>query len=161
MVRDTTLDILNKFLLLEEGQVVFYSTLAAKAPNEELSRGLKRLAAIETNHVEHLKEKIALLSYSDSPFSALKNTAFEAGLEVFGGTVNIAEGIVGLKNLINAGALAESKAIADYRQALTKIQAPELKDMLWEHLIDEELHLLWLKKQAENLGQGDRSFVPF
>ncbi len=152
MVQDTTLGLLNQFLLLEEGQVVFYSALTAKASNEELSRGLKRLAAVEANHVKNLKEKIACLSSDDNPFGPIKSTALEAGLGVFGGTVSIAEGIVGLKNLMNAGAFAESKAIADYRRALTKIQDPELRDMLWEHLIDEELHLLWLKKQAESIG---------
>lgn len=150
MIDDALLDLLNKFLFLEEGQVVLYSTLADKAPNEELNQGLRRLTAIEATHVENLKEKITLLFPQKDPANPLRTTMVGAGLDIFGGTVGIVKGVVGLKNLMKAGVFAETKAIAEYRQALTKIKNPQLRDMLWEHLIDEELHLLWLDKQTDS-----------
>lgn len=151
MSQEIISSILNQFLFLEEGQVVFYSTLAEKATHEELNRGLKRLAAIEANHVKNLKEKIVFYFPEDNPLNPVRTTAVGVGLNLFGSSVGIAKGIVGLKNLIKAGALAETKAISEYRQALTKIQDPELRDMLWDHLIDEELHLLWLNEQAKQI----------
>lgn len=152
MEQKTLYDLLKRILLLEEGQVVLYSALASKAPDEETTYGLKRLAAIEGEHVNHIETKIAkLFPEENGTLSTIKNTMKEASLKFFGSTINVTEGITGLITLMQAGAAAETKAIADYRQMLAQIREPELRDMMWHHLIDEELHYLWLEKRVQQM----------
>ncbi|NLC76146.1 MAG: ferritin-like domain-containing protein [Clostridia bacterium] len=145
-------EILNKMLLLEESQVTLYSALAAKAPNEELFYGLQRLAKIESDHVKAIENKLkSLFPAPEEAISNLKNALTDGGLKIFGSTVSAVQGLTGLGPLLRAGAAAEEKAMADYRQHIAQIKDFELRDMFWEHLIDEELHYFWLKKKGEQL----------
>ena len=42
----------------------------------------------------------------------------------------------------------EKKAIADYRELIKMVDSPDIKDLLLNNLIDEELHINWLEHQA-------------
>jgi rubrerythrin len=147
---NTLQETLNRMLLLEESQVTLYSTLASKAPGEELTYGLQRLAKIESDHVTAIRGKLTeLFPVEDNAINNLKNSLTDAGLKLFSSTVSAAQDLTGLLPLMKAGAAAEEKAMADYRQTIAQIKDFELRDMFWEHLIDEELHYLWLKKKIE------------
>lgn len=149
---NTIQEILNKMLLLEESQVTLYSSLVSKAPDEELTYGLQRLAKIESDHVKAIQAKLnSLFPNQDTALTNLKNSLADAGLKVFASTVSATQDLTGLTPLLKAGAAAEEKAMADYRQTIAQIKDFELRDMFWEHLIDEELHYLWLKKKIEQL----------
>lgn len=152
MTQEALYGTLQKILLLEESQVVFYSTLASKAPNEEMVQGLQRLSAVEKEHVVNIQTKIAqLFPEKESSLLSLKDNVTDMGLSLFGSTVGITQEIAGLVNLLKAGAAAEQKAIGDYKKLLGQIQIPELREMLWGHLIDEELHYLWLQKRIKEM----------
>lgn len=145
-------EILNRMLLLEESQVVLYSALASKAHDEELTYGLQRLAKIERGHVTAIESKLKeMFPTQDNAIDNLKSSLADAGLKLFGSTVSAAQDLTGLIPLLKAGAAGEEKAMADYRQTIAQIKDFELRDIFWEHLIDEELHYLWLKKKIEQL----------
>lgn len=142
-------DVLNRILLLEKSQVVLYSTMAAKAPTEELAYGLQRLAKIENDHVMAIQHQLQnLVPNQENKIHQLKSSIADAGLKGFGSIISTAQEVTSLASLLKAGAYAEEKAMADYRQFLAHIRDVELRDMFWEHLIDEELHYLWLKEKA-------------
>ncbi|NLL18546.1 MAG: hypothetical protein GX262_05915, partial [Clostridia bacterium] len=104
----------------------------------------------ESDHVTAIRGKLTeLFPVEDNAINNLKNSLTDAGLKLFSSTVSAAQDLTGLLPLMKAGAAAEEKAMADYRQTIAQIKDFELRDMFWEHLIDEELHYLWLKKKIE------------
>lgn len=146
---DQVQDALQKILLLEKSQVVLYSTLAAKAPDEELMYGLQRLAKIENDHVLAIQQK--LLEYypnQEGLVRQVRDSLTGVGLKGFGTLISTAQGVAGLGALMKAAAAAEERAMADYRRAIARLKDQAIKDIFWEHLIDEELHHLWLKDKA-------------
>lgn len=145
-------DTLNRILLLEKSQVVLYSTLASKAPTEELAYGLQRLAQIENDHVIAISNKLKeLFPHQENRIHQWKTSIADVGLKGFGSIVGTAQELTGLASMMKASAAAEEKAMAHYRQMLTQFKDFELRDMFWEHLIDEELHYLWLKEKAARM----------
>lgn len=145
-------DTLNRILLLEKSQVVLYSTMASKAPTEELAYGLQRLAKIENDHVLAIENKLKkLFPHQDNKIHQLKSSVADAGLKGFGSIVSTAQELTSIASIMKAGAYAEEKAMNHYRQMLTQFKDFELRDMFWEHLIDEELHYLWLKEKAARM----------
>src|SRR5690606_26587222 len=80
-----------------------------------------------------------------------KNSVVDAGLKGFGSLVSTAQGLAGLGVVMKYAAMAEERAMADYRKSIVQIRDPELKAIFWQHLIDEELHYLWLKEKAVQL----------
>ncbi|HHY60017.1 MAG TPA: hypothetical protein GX504_05310 [Clostridia bacterium] len=149
---DLVQDALEKMLALEKSQVALYATLAAKAPDEELVYGLQRLAKIENDHVLAIQQKLReYYPNQESLFGQVKDSLTAVGLKGFSALVNTAQGVAGLGLLMKAAAAAEERAMADYRRAIARIKDQAIRDIFWEHLIDEELHYLWLKEKAAQL----------
>lgn len=145
-------DALHKMLILEKSQVTLYSSLAAKAPNEELVHGLQRLAKIENDHVLAIEQKLLeYFPHQNGTLRQVKDSVAGLGLKGFSTLINTAGGLAGLGILMKAAAAAEERAMADYRKAIAHLQDQAIIDIFWEHLIDEELHYLWLKEKAAQL----------
>jgi len=57
-----------------------------------------------------------------------------------------------MKNVLRFDIALENKAITDYRDLIEKVREPEIRDLLWNNMIDEELHTSWMQDALEDSG---------
>ncbi|MBC7325967.1 MAG: ferritin-like domain-containing protein [Moorella sp. (in: Bacteria)] len=135
---------LNWFYSLEVEQVDLYRTQARAATDIYLQQVLTRVAAIEQEHVLNLEAEIrrrgATPTRLGSVIAPLLGTAA-------GTILNWTRS----RTVLWANITLEEKAIADYKRLILKVAERSLFDLLWSHLIDEDLHTAWFSNKLKEL----------
>lgn len=138
---------LNWFYTLELNQIDLYITQSKKVDDQYTRKVLERSAQIEEQHalnisaqLKELGAKPTLLGDLIGPFTGK-----------IGGYVTP---LVGLKNMLKANVMLERKAMNDYKKFISSLKDEKgLTDLLWAHLIDEDLHASWFESKAKELGK--------
>lgn len=138
---------LNFFVLIEKQQVELYKSQAEVVTDKKLARALKRFMEIEQSHVENITQLLQYLNSYDNPAFAVAGKAIGQGAKLIG---TILAGTQKEKYMLTANIFGEMKAIQDYKKIIKQIDDPVIKEVLWNNLIDEELHLKWMKARIAN-----------
>lgn len=149
MQRDTLIAKLNWFYTLELQQVDLYTAQAQAVEDIYLAKVLARVAAIEQQHVDNIAAEI----------NRLGGEPIELG-DVIGpimgrvsGTIT---GALGPVMLLKADIALEEKAMKDYKDMILKVgEDPRLFALLWDNLIDEDLHSAWFANKIKEIAGND------
>ncbi|MBE3572192.1 MAG: ferritin-like domain-containing protein [Moorella humiferrea] len=135
---------LNWFYTLEIEQVELYQTQARAATDIYLQQVLRRVAAIEGEHVINLEAEIRRRGANPTRTGAV----IAPLLGVAAGTIlNWTD----TRTVLWANITLEEKAMADYKRLILKVAEKPLFDLLWSHLIDEDLHTAWFSNKLKEL----------
>ncbi|MGE5652902.1 MAG: demethoxyubiquinone hydroxylase family protein [Bacillota bacterium] len=128
---------LRYFLALESAQVRLYQAQQRLVSDPTLYRALGHFAEVEVGHVENLKR--TLEQYEIHP-SGLNRIA-----KPLGAWVGEMSDALGLDAMIKLDVRIEQMAAQEYRQLIASVHDPALLDLLWKHMIDEEMHKTWFE----------------
>jgi len=131
---------LNWFYTLEINQVDLYMTQSRKAEDLHLQRALKKFAEIEQGHVENIREMIEQLGQTHT-------LAGEVLGEITGKIAGKLSSLPSPAETLKFDVALERKAIADYHKLIDLVDEPAICDLLWNNLIDEELHTSWMQSR--------------
>jgi len=135
---------LNWFYSLEIEQVGLYTTQARAATDVYLQKVLMRLAAIEQQHVINLEEEIKRRGVTPTRLGA-----------ILAPLLGLATGTIlnwtNTRILLKANITLEEKAMADYKKLILNVGEEHLSELLWSHLIDEDLHAAWFSHKLREL----------
>ncbi len=138
---------LNWFYSLELNQVSLYTTQAKNVDDIYLKRALQRVAVIEQRHVDNIADKFK--QYGKEP-----TLIGELIAPITGDIAGMITGKSGIIRLLKADIALEQKAMADYKDFILKAgKDQDLFDLLWDHLIDEDLHTAWFSNKVRELEQ--------
>ena len=135
---------LNWFYSLELNQVELYTAQSKKVDDPYTARVLLRSAQIEDGHVQNISASIKELGGEPT---SLGDILGPLSGKIAGHVIPLA----GLSNMLKANIMLEQKAMADYKELLSKVDDEGLKDLLWSNLIDEDLHTAWFKNKVQQL----------
>lgn len=136
---------LNWFYSLEMNQVDLYTAQSKSVDDVYLKRTLERVAVIEEGHVINISDMIK--QYGGKP-TVIGEIAGPITGKIAGGIT----GIAGVVNLLKADIALEKKAMSDYKEFLLQAgNHPELVDLLWSNLIDEDLHTAWFSNKIKDI----------
>lgn len=145
MDRRSLLVILNRFLALECQQVPLYKGQARRMDDEHLRRALELFADIEMGHVKNLRREIKRLG---GQYSLLVEAA-----DGLGAVMGRASRLPGIGPMLKLNIFLEGRAARDYAGLIRQLPPGPTRDLLWQHLLEEELHRAWM---LEYLGKGRR-----
>ncbi|NLZ39636.1 MAG: ferritin-like domain-containing protein [Firmicutes bacterium] len=136
---------LNWFYFLEKNQVELYTAQSQQVEDLYIKKALQRVAAVEQGHVENIARKIRKLGGTPSAIG-------EKIAPLTGSTAGYITGQAGLIALLEANIKLEEKAMKDYKDFLLRVgKDEELFNILWDHLIDEDLHTAWFANKLAEL----------
>lgn len=144
MNRKELLAKLNFFYSLELQQVDLYTAQSKQMDDIYLSRALARIAVIEQQHVDNIAAEIRKRDAEPTRLG-------EVVAPVMGLTAGTVTGILGPKVVLKAGITLEEKAMKDYKDFIVRVGEPALFDLLWDNLIDEDLHTAWFTNKLKEL----------
>jgi len=148
MEKDAIIKKLQWFYVLELNQVNLYLAQSKQVEDFYLRQTLLRIAEVEQGHVENIRAKLQLLGVS-APVMG-ETIAPLAGM--VGG---FATGKAGTIALLKANIDLEEKAMKDYKDFILRVgKNHELFEMLWGHLIDEDLHTAWFANKIKELEEN-------
>jgi bacterioferritin len=128
---------LNWFYSLEMNQVDLYQAQSKRVEDIYLKKALARVAIIEEQHVNNISDMIK--QYGGQP-----TVLGELVAPLTGKIAGDITGRVGIENLLKANIALEQKAMKDYQDfILQAAKHPDLSNLLWSNLIDEDLHTAW------------------
>ncbi len=128
---------LNWFYSLEMNQVDLYLAQSKQVDDIYLKKALERVAIIEEQHVNNISDMIT--QYGGQP-----TVIGEFVAPLTGKIAGDLTGRVGINNLLKANIALEQKAMKDYQDfILQAARHQELSNLLWNNLIDEDLHTAW------------------
>lgn len=134
---------LNWFYSLEMNQVDLYYAQSKKVDDTYLKKTLERVAVIEDQHVKNISDMIR--QYGGVPTVLGEYVAPLTG-KIAGEII----GRSGIRKLLMANIALENKAMKDYRDfILQAVDRPELYELLWSNLIDEDLHTAWFSRHKQ------------
>ncbi len=148
MQRDEIITRLNWFYSLEIHQVDLYTAQAHSVEDIYLAKTLARVATIEQQHVDNMAAEIERLG--GTPTKLGDALAPYAGKLVGGVT-----GAMGAKTILKANILLEQKAMHDYKDFILSCGDQDLLEVLWNNLIDEDLHTAWFANKLAELKGRD------
>ncbi len=136
---------LNWLYSLELSQVDLYLAQSRQIPDLYVKQTLKRVAEIEQGHVENVREKITQLGG--------KPTVIGEAIAPFSGkAAGYFTSKGGVKTLLTANIKLEEMAMKDYKDFILKVgQDESLFNLLWDNLIDEDLHTAWFVNKVKEL----------
>ncbi len=136
---------LNWFYTFEVSQVELYTSQSKQVDDIYVKKTLERLAIIEQNHVVNISKKIELMGGVPTKLGDI--------IKPITGTIaSIMTDKVDLGKILTVNMLLEQKAISDYKKAIEEVKDdPGLYKLLWDNLIDEDLHMAWLSRKANEL----------
>lgn len=135
---------LNWFYTLEIEQVDLYKSQARAATDIYLRQVLTRIAAMEQEHVINLEAEISRRGATPTRLGAI----IAPLLGVAAGTIL---NWTNTRTLLWANITLEEKAMADYKRLILKVAEKPLFNLLWSHLIDEDLHAAWFSNKLKEL----------
>lgn len=122
-----------------------YTTQSRSQEDIYISRTLERIAGIEQQHVDNIAAMIKKLGANPTRIGDM--VAPITG-QIAGKLLGLAGTIITLK----ADIKLEEKAMKDYKTfLLTSGGHRELYQLLWNNLIDEDLHTAWLTGKVKEL----------
>lgn len=134
---------LNWFYSLELNQVDLYYAQSKKVPDIYLKKTLERVAVIEDQHVKNISEMIR-------QFGGEPTIIGEYVAPITGKIAGDVIGRAGIANLLKANIALENKAMKDYRDFILRAgNNKELSELLWNNLIDEDLHTAWFSNYKQ------------
>ncbi|NLZ93785.1 MAG: ferritin-like domain-containing protein [Firmicutes bacterium] len=145
MERKDIINKLNWFYFLENNQVQLYTAQSEQVDDIYIKKALQRVAEVEQGHVENIARKIRDLGGTPSMLG-------EKIAPLTGITAGHLTGKAGLIALLEANIKLEEKAMKDYKDFLLRVgQDEELFNILWDNLIDEDLHTAWFANKVAEL----------
>ncbi|MDN5326204.1 MAG: hypothetical protein PWP41_900 [Moorella sp. (in: firmicutes)] len=144
MDEKTLLRSLNWFYSLEIDQADLYKTQARVAGDIYLRQLLTRVAEIEQEHIINLEAEIRRRGATPTRLGSL----IAPVLGVAAGTIL---NWTNPRTVLRANITLEEKAMADYKGLLLRVGQKPLFDLLWRHLIDEDLHTAWFSNKLKEL----------
>lgn len=127
---------LQYFYSLEIQQAEMYNAQSNGTDDLYASQALSRIAEIELEHSENLSRLIRKLGGVPT---ILGDVLGQITGRISGGITKHA----GLDNMLKLNITVEEKAMADYKDLILKVNDRETFTLLWNHLIDEDLHTAW------------------
>lgn len=150
MDKAEAISLLHRFLILEKFEYEHYVAQMQAVDNYKLMKALERFAIIELEHMHKIEKMLVELGEQNEGINLYTKAFFEnvGGLV---GTVagNISEKM-GLINMLRFSIFGEKNAVNHYDSFISKVEDDDLKNMLWENRIDEEMHQKWME---DYLGQ--------
>ena len=137
---------LNWFYSLEINQVDLY-TAQANAVEDDiyLAKTLARVAVIEQQHVDNMAKAIKKMGAEPTKLGDVISP-------LVGKATGLVTGLVGPKLMLKADITLEEKAMQDYKDLIINIGNNEhLFNVLWDNLIDEDLHTAWFANKLKEL----------
>lgn len=137
---------LNWFYSLELNQVDLYTTQANAVEDDiYLAKTLSRVAAIEQQHVDNMAEAIKILGAEPTKLGDVISP-------LVGKAAGMITGLVGPKLILKTDITLEEKAMQDYKNLIIQIgDNKHLFNVLWDNLIDEDLHTAWFANKLKEL----------
>ena len=136
---------LNWFYTLEKNQVDLYTSQSQHVENIYIKKTLKRVSLIEQKHVENIADMLNTLGTRPS----LIGDVLGPRLGKISGKVT---GKLKTSTFLKINVALEKKAMADYKKFISQIKGKgTLKELLWAHLIDEDLHAAWFTNKSNSL----------
>ncbi|MCR3921962.1 MAG: ferritin-like domain-containing protein [Firmicutes bacterium] len=147
MEKNEIINKLNWFYFLETNQVSLYTAQSHQVEDIYIRKTLQRVAAVEQGHVDTICAKIKKLGGTPSLIG-------ETIAPLTGTTGGFVTGIAGVVALLQADIKLEEKAMKDYKDFLLRVgEDEELFEILWDNLIDEDLHTAWFSNKVQELQQ--------
>lgn len=149
MHRDDLIAKLNWFYSLELQQVDLYTAQSKAAEDIYLAKALARIAAMEQQHVDSVAAEIERLG-------AVPTKLGDVIAPILGKAIGAFTGALGPEVLLTVNITLEEKAMKDYKDLLLRAgDDPRLFSVLWDNLIDEDLHTAWFANKLKELaGKG-------
>lgn len=145
MEREALINKLNWFYSLELQQVDLYTAQARAAEDIYLARTLARIAAIEQQHVDNIAAEIRRLGGKPTRLG-------DVIAPLLGKAVGTITGAAGTEAVLKTDITLEEKAMKDYKDLILRAGGdPGLFAVLWDNLIDEDLHTAWFANKLREL----------
>jgi bacterioferritin len=148
--KEEVLSTLERFLFIEIQQAELYGTQARRVDHYHLSKAFEHFQKTEEQHVQEIKKMYKYISGKKDSLNEDKSTFGDSvkSMTSIAGTILEATGII---NMLKFDIMAEKKAVSDYKAFLSKVKDPELKQLLWDNLIDEESHVAYMDAKLKEL----------
>ena len=135
---------LNWFYTLEKNQVDLYTGQSENVEDIYTKKTLKRVSLIEQKHVENIADQ--LKSYGAQP-----TVIGDVLGPLMGKIAGKITGKTNISTFLKFNIALEKKAMQDYKKFISKINNASLSELLWAHLIDEDLHAAWFTSKSSDL----------
>lgn len=138
---------LNWFYTLEINQVDMYTAQARAMENIDiyLAKTFARIASIEQQHVDNLANEIKKRGAQPTKLGDVVSP-------LLGKLAGSITGLLGPKMMLKADITLEEKAMQDYKNLIVHIgEDRHLFDILWDNLLDEDLHTAWFANKLKEL----------
>lgn len=136
---------LNWFYSLELSQVDLYTAQACAMEDIYLAKTFARIAAIEQQHVDNMAAEIKKRGFEPTALGDVISP-------LLGKSAGFLSGIMGPKMVLKINITLEEKAMRDYKDLLLRVGGDQkLFDLLWDNLIDEDLHTAWFASKLKEL----------
>lgn len=146
MDEETLINKLNWFYSLELNQVDIYTAQSKSANDIYLSKVLARTAAIEQQHVNGIAAEIKKRGFTPTFLGDVLGPM----LGTFAGTLS---GATGPKAILELDIALETRAMRDYKNLIIRVGDESVFDLLWDNLIDEDLHTAWFANKLRELSR--------
>lgn len=145
MREDALISRLNLCYSLELQQVDLYKTQAHAMEDIYLAKTLARIAALEQQHVDKIAAEIKRRGAQPTRLGDVVGP-------LMGKAAGFLTGALGVKVMLKANIALEEKAMKDYTELLRQMENdPHLFTLLWDNLIDEDLHAAWFTNKLREL----------
>lgn len=140
---------LNWFYSLELNQVDIYTAQARAVEDIYLAKTFARIAAIEQQHVDNMAAEIKRRGAEPTKLGDVISP-------LLGKTAGFLSGLAGPKAILKLDIDLEEKAMQDYKDLIIKVGFDRhLFDVLWDNLIDEDIHTAWFANKLKELERLD------
>ncbi|WP_082789033.1 demethoxyubiquinone hydroxylase family protein [Desulfolucanica intricata] len=151
MQKDELIHTLNLFYNLELQQVDLYTAQSHVVDDLYLSKTLARIAYHEQQHVDIIAEEIKKLG-------GQPNVIVDYIAPLVGKAAGAFSSVLGIEKMLKINIFLEEKAMKDYKDLILKSgNNSRLFEILWNNLIDEDLHAAWLASKLRELEGKNRS----
>jgi bacterioferritin len=142
----TLINRLNWFYSLELNQVDLYTAQSKSVNDIYLSKVLARTAVIEQQHVDNIAAEIKKRGFTPTFLGDVLGP-------ILGKVAGKLSGVMGPKTILEMDIALETRAMKDYKNLIMRVGDESLFDLLWDNLIDEDLHTAWFANKLRELSR--------
>ncbi len=128
---------LRYFLALESGQVRLYQSQQRLVSDPTLHRALGHFAEVKRGHVTSLTRVLDQYEIKPGRLSKIADP--------LGSWIGEMSDSLGLDAMLKLNIRIEQMLAQEYRHLIATVHDPALLDLLWKHMIDEEMHRTWFE----------------
>lgn len=126
-------------------QVDLYDAQAKAAEDIYLSKTLARIAIIEQQHVDNLAAEIKRLGGEPTVLG-------DVIAPILGKAIGTLTAALGPQMILKIDITLEEKAMKDYKDMILQVgNDPRLFKILWDNLVDEDLHTAWFANKLRQI----------